>query len=905
MGRSLQSREFRPVILLIGVMIVLVAAASSVAVGVLYSAVMEDQRVRLTQVLESEAHLIEETVRPLTSGRAATRWRETAGLPPLVRSHLEGHHLGETGEFTLARREGDQIVFLHERRFEDAGATSYPITTAMAEPMRRALQGDTGTLVGLDYRGETVLAAYRPLPELGLGLVAKIDIAELREPFATAILAGSVATLVVILAGAIVFLRIGGPLASRLKASEQRFRTLVDTLPYGVQEIDANGIIQFANMAVHRLRGVDDGTVVGRSVVEFVATPEGRERLRLDLARFFAEQPEPTPYVTTIRGDDGKTRDIRIDWTYRRSPTGQVTGFVSVVTDVTEELRAHAELSRYQEDLESVVGERTRELALSELRFRAVAETANDAIITLDRAGRIVYSNRKAEQIFGYPADGITDTPFSHLLSHGGSTSEWSAIAAPGETVELMGKRADGSRVPLEVSFAEWSDGDNVFHTGILRDIGDRKQAEAEIRRAKARFESVLNNIDATVYVVDLRSHEILYVNGQSKAQFGDVVGKTCWQSLKGKTDGPCDGCAIPRLLDQDGRPNGVQVSEHYETTTGRWLECRDQAVYWTDGRLVLMQIATDVTERKRHEVELQERNDRIAQQADELKSLAWRLDAARCDAEEASRQAQAANQAKSAFLAAMSHELRTPLNSILGFSEVIRDEIFGPLGTHRYADYASDIHTSGRHLLDLINDVLDLSKIEAGKLDLALEPVDVRQLLQSCSKLVRERAQQQGLALLLETEPMLPEITADERAVKQIVLNLLSNALKFTDRGGEVILRADRTPANGVRITVADSGCGIPSDRLERVLQPFEQADNAYARASGGTGLGLALVKSFAELHGGSIAITSTVGVGTVVNVTLPRQPDGLRAPTELHAPEIPQVPQRVHRPRSNAAVH
>jgi len=231
---------------------------------------------------------------------------------------------------------------------------------------------------------------------------------------------------------------------------------------------------------------------------------------------------------------------------------------------------------------------------------------------------------------------------------------------------------------------------------------------------------------------------------------------------------------------------------------------------------------------------------------------------------------AEAANQAKSEFLANMSHELRTPLNAINGFSEIMLAEMFGALGDARYKDYAQDIHNSGQHLLALINDILDMSKIEAGKMTLSFEAVSVEEISEEAVRLIRTRAEAAGLTLTLDLPP-LPDVEADYRAVKQVLLNLLSNAVKFTPRGGRVSVTAE--PLNGdlIRINVQDSGIGIAAEDLERLARPFEQIESQHAKTQQGTGLGLALSKALIEMHGGSIGLASAPGQGTTASFCLP----------------------------------
>jgi signal transduction histidine kinase len=237
-----------------------------------------------------------------------------------------------------------------------------------------------------------------------------------------------------------------------------------------------------------------------------------------------------------------------------------------------------------------------------------------------------------------------------------------------------------------------------------------------------------------------------------------------------------------------------------------------------------------------------------------------------------AKEEAEAANVAKSEFLANVSHELRTPLNAVIGFSEVMRDALMGPID-NRYREYAQDIHESGQHLLRLIGDVLDLSKIGAGRLELHDEPVDLGQLVQACHRLLAERARDSKVALEIDIARDLPVLMADPVRLKQIVLNLMSNAVKFTAEGGRVTTRAAPDADGGVTITVADTGIGMTAQEIEVALEPFRQVDNAMSRRYEGSGLGLPLAKQLAELHGGRLEISSEPGAGTIARVRLPHK--------------------------------
>jgi signal transduction histidine kinase len=239
-------------------------------------------------------------------------------------------------------------------------------------------------------------------------------------------------------------------------------------------------------------------------------------------------------------------------------------------------------------------------------------------------------------------------------------------------------------------------------------------------------------------------------------------------------------------------------------------------------------------------------------------------------DVQRAKEEAEAASRSKSEFLANMSHELRTPLNAIIGFSDVMAGEKFGPLGNERYVQYIHDVGDSGRHLLSLINDVLDISKVECGKLDLLEEAVDLAEIIDGSLRLMRQRAEAAQVALTADVEASLPQLWADGRRIKQVVLNLLSNAVKFTPAGGNVSVRAF-AGGNGLRFAVSDSGIGMDAAGIELALRPFGQVDSSLARKYSGTGLGLPLSKAIAELHGGTLEIVSRPGEGTVVTVALP----------------------------------
>jgi two-component system cell cycle sensor histidine kinase PleC len=301
----------------------------------------------------------------------------------------------------------------------------------------------------------------------------------------------------------------------------------------------------------------------------------------------------------------------------------------------------------------------------------------------------------------------------------------------------------------------------------------------------------------------------------------------------------------------------------------GRWLHISERRT--KDGGYV--SVGTDFTALKTHEQKLIDSEKRQMATISDLRSSQTRLaELAEKYAEEKTR-AEEASQAKSKFLANMSHELRTPLNAIIGFSEIMESGMFGPLGADKYDEYCSDSRASGQYLLDVINDVLDMSKIEAGRIRLDFEELELNRIFTDALRVVSARAQDKQLAVKSRLADGL-QIHADRRALKQIMLNLLSNAVKFTPDGGNITVRG-RHCNEGAVISIMDTGIGIAKDALAKLGRPFEQVENQHTRSHHGSGLGLAIAKSLVELHGGTMRIRSTLGRGTVVRVSLPAKPN------------------------------
>jgi two-component system cell cycle sensor histidine kinase PleC len=418
-------------------------------------------------------------------------------------------------------------------------------------------------------------------------------------------------------------------------------------------------------------------------------------------------------------------------------------------------------------------------------------------------------------------------------------------------------------------------EGDSGLHLiGIVVDTTEQKSLVEKTAAADLRLRDAIETIPEAFVLWDADNRLVLCnSNFQDLHDLPDAAVEpgAAYESVVASSAKPVVSTTIPN---DDAQPPGARTFEA-QLDDGRWLHISERRT--KDGGYV--SIGTDITTLKLHEQKLMDGEKRqmativdlrgsqqaLERQTDLLAELAGKY------AEEKDR-AEEANRAKSSFLANMSHELRTPLNAIIGFSEIMESAMFGPLGAEKYSEYSRDIRQSGQYLLDVINDILDMSKIEAGRIQLDVEPVDLDAVLADCIKVVSGRAHDKKLKLKSEIAPDI-RFKADLRSIKQIALNLLSNAVKFTPERGTVKVRG-RVRGGDVTIAIEDTGIGIPRDALRKLGRPFEQVESQLTKKHQGSGLGLAIAKSLVELHGGRMRIRSNVGKGTTVVVRLPLDP-------------------------------
>lgn len=447
----------------------------------------------------------------------------------------------------------------------------------------------------------------------------------------------------------------------------------------------------------------------------------------------------------------------------------------------------------------------------------------------------------------------------------------------PGRTIERVFrmKHAEGHYVWLRAraEVVAQENGEPPHLIGIAVDVTEERRLAERTATADMRLRDAIESISESFVLWDA-SNMLVMCNSKFQALHGlgddTVVPGTPFEAVAALARQP----VVRTPLKTEDRPEEGARAFEAQIEGGRWMKIAERRT--KDGGFV--SVGTDITALKRHEERLMDSEKRLMAlvadlrksqqtlefQAQQLAELAQNYSDEKTKAEDA-------NRAKSEFLANMSHELRTPLNAIIGFSELMESGLFGPLGCEKYNEYCRDIRDSGRYLLDVINDILDMSRIEAGRVTLAYTPIRLDEIVTEALRVMSVRADEKRLAIVSEIDAETP-IEADRRALKQVALNLISNAIKFTPENGRIAVRARVTPQSAL-LVIEDSGIGIPEAALSKIGKPFEQVESQFTKTYKGSGLGLAIAKSLVELHGGSMRLRSAEGVGTTVVVRLPVQ--------------------------------
>ena len=512
------------------------------------------------------------------------------------------------------------------------------------------------------------------------------------------------------------------------------------------------------------------------------------------------------------------------------------------------------------------VGQTQTENQVSQQRYQAALDGSRGGVWEVNLGDNVAYISRSLAKLLGLPEQ-EHHLPVPQFLSlfHESHREKLLYHIRRAHMSGDFDVDVNVARLPLTVACRGRPSTRGADHTrviiGMAMDVTEQRGSQIRLQAAEARLHDALRAMNDSFVIWDQRDQLTLW-----NAKFEDFFGFTPGMLQPGTEHSVvayhANNAMAQQLESGDGQTYEIQLKD------GRWIRYLETAT--ADGGRV--SIGTDITVIRTREHQLQENEQALQKTVNVLRKSQTRIVELAESYEQEKIRAEEANQSKSEFLANMSHELRTPLNAINGFSDIMKKEMFGPLGDPRYKEYVSDILFSGQHLLSLINDILDMSKIEAGKMNLHVESLDINELVQQVIRIVRGRAEDNRQKLVYETIET-REIEADPRAVKQVLLNLITNAIKFTPEGGVVSIDVSVKSA-GIIVQVADTGIGIAPDDLKRLAQPFEQVENENTRKVEGTGLGLALSKSLVELHGGNFKIESVVGEGTTVIFTLPNKP-------------------------------
>lgn len=881
--------ERKRIIGLIVIMALTTVFMTGVTIRILYRIAFNEQRERLVEICHFSGRLIEAMAR-------FNRQYNAENLRAIVLQQVldaqQHYRLQDRAlEIALAYRDGETIQYVFRLKQGDnlEYPPAIPWSSHLSQAMHLALSGKSGTNISLNAGGKVVLAAYEPVPELDLGIVAKLEVAHFRAPYIAASIAIGLLTTVFVAIGAFLFVRISEPIIRRLsertddleqfnaqlqqeiterkraeatlQESEERFRQLAENIHEVFWMTDPKTEeVLYVSPAYEQVWGRSCASLYAHPV-SFQASILPGDLQYSDTTLAQTAQGESVNVQYRIVRPDGGIRWIWSRGFPIRDEQGEVYRIAGISEDITERKQAEEALRRREHD------------------FSTLIEHTPDMIVRFDTQLRHVYCNPAVEKQLGVTLSAILGKTPTEI---GGPPEQVAFIESTLRHVLESKQEMDveqayptpfGQKHFLTRIVPEYDEtGHTISLLAITRDITDRKLTEEALRDSEEKFRALVQNAPARIAAVD-RNGILLFINYTVQERpLEEVIGTSVYQHLPSDVHEQTRQ-ALATVFDTGGiakyemkiaRPDGTSVWYANQVAPLRQGEQITAALY----------IATDITALK----DAQER----LQQAKEM--------------------ADSANRAKSEFLAHINHELRTPLNGILGYTQILqRDQSF----PSAYLPQIAMIHRSGEHLLDLINEMLDLAKIEAGRVELFKEEFHLGYTLTTLVEMIRVRAQQKDLQFLDECAADLPSIiVGDVRRLRQVLLNLLGNAIKFTEQG-RVTLRVVRVPFDApdnemtltkLRFSVKDTGIGIPEEKQQEIFQPFRQIGNSTYQNQG-TGLGLTISMRLVKLMGGEIRVENLPEGGShfwfeaVFPEIRAAQPE-----LSQHAPRILGLPEGTH---------
>jgi PAS domain S-box-containing protein len=608
---------------------------------------------------------------------------------------------------------------------------------------------------------------------------------------------------------------------------ENLFRQLIDSAPDAMVVSAESGLIEFVNIQAEELFGYGRDELLGQPIE--ILVPERFRGRHVGHRGGFTAAPRSRPMGSGLelygRRKDGS--EIPIDLSPLSTPNGLLIS--TAIRDISGRKRA-------------------------ERKFRALLEAAPDAMVIVDQSGTILIINAQTEKLFGYPRDELLGKPVEELVpkryrgqhhAHRNGYFRQPKARSMGSDLELLGLRRDGSEFPVEISLSPLETEDGLLISSAIRDVTERKRTEAAARLASDRLLSAVESIHGLLALYD-DDDRLVLCNSACRELFaraleGPLTGRRYSEIL--------DGCLAAGLFVPDGEPEQFRkrcLDYHRDPVGTLDFRTQDQrTLRATDRRTLeggIVSTLWDITDDVEHEAELTK----------------------------ARAQAEAASSAKSEFLASMSHELRTPLNAILGFAQLLQRDKKAPLND-RQKDKLDYVMRGGEHLLRLIDDILDLSRIEAGRTTVSIEPVTLSDVLVEVKTTLDPMASRAGIRLSLDAVPdSLPSVLTDRTRLVQILINFGSNSLKYGRAGGSAQFSVAPLDGGFLRLSIVDDGIGIPIDKQDKIFQPFQRAGQETGPIQG-TGIGLAITKRLAELMKSRVGFSSLPGQGSIFWIDVP----------------------------------